>query len=344
MANKMCLRPQRSLWRSPEDYEGELKTAIAAHVFNSLDAPCADQRVCLSRTDEAFAWLAAEIGLEATLAKNLGPEEAGRFYLTDKEGKAAREEIKREFKKTLKKQLEVFATNEKICRHDQGAGALLRPLKRAKLIKAQAYTMLHLVDSEKESGELIKENKTQALKKIRGDFGWNDESKKRKPASEEEKGKRAVCGGEEFHPSVENKEIFGFHDPRSGRNNQKQAWDIYKKHGMKGLKAMNTKKAIKFKGRGGKTRYAASKFSPQKFLKKLSIPSPIVRCTPESPLLLPRVGLLEADKKVCCNEKVETRKMNYAFSIGAAGSPVEFSLDFPIWRRSVAKSALAQIS
>lgn len=295
----------------------ELNPSVAAYLLNSIgpsvNEPSKDiNLIGLSEKDEANFWLAEEVGESGmvfpSLTKLLHPRQTPKIYLEGDEGDNELGRIEERVDENIKKLISDFKANEQMCGgFVDGQTCARESVKTA--LNQQVEDMIEVVALSKNGPALVSSNPLQALDRIRSKYGWRARSRDRAPASiaapVPDEGLN-MCGGKEFYPSLANKEIFGFGDFRGGMNAKNEAFKAYKKGGLNGLKAMNKKNSAL----GGKT---GGQFKGANFLSKMKIPAPMFRCEPESPIALPKIGTLLADKTVCCDDEEQTRKLRYFF-------------------------------
>ncbi len=283
----------------------KLTPAIAGLLVKNLEKDeCLKANSCINENDLATLWLGKKLGLyrqDADLIKSLSNHKTPKIYLKSSQGEKAFDDLLKRFSSKNRELLSEFQVEEQLCggisdkvtcsteRHSLSVQNKMNEFGNIiALSKEKAL-------SERDSRELLGAIQSSYLEQA------SAENINRAPASISEYENR-FCGGVEFDPKLRNKEVFGFNDSRGALKGSRDAFSTYKKEGIAGLKSLNagsSKNAGEFKG--------------AKFLNMISIPGPMFRCEPESPIMVPKVGKLKADRKVCCEEEVRQGSVKYYF-------------------------------
>ena len=281
----------------------KLPPAVAALLIKKVEeSDCTLRDDCLEEEDLAILWLGKKLGLsseKSNLVKSLNNQKSPKVYLKGAQGEKAFGNLIKGHEKNAIAAISQFQVDEQLCGGIFNKITCSRKPSGIKAFEgASDFTNITTLSKSqalegKDSGELFSSVRSYYL-----DGAGNKVS--RAPANLYEYTNR-VCAGVEFDPKLRNKEVFGLSDSRGSLGGTKDAFSAYSKNGLEGLKSLNASTST-----GGK-------FKGLKLLNALKIPGPMFRCEPESPIVVPKVGKLKADRNVCCDESVKKGKVSYYF-------------------------------
>lgn len=156
----------------------------------------------------------------------------------------------------------------------------------------------------------VKEHQKEEAQRIAKSEGILEDLVGHTVAWEEEEVK--MCGGQLFKSEMKNVhtgglDIGGF---KGGKNAIGNAGK-FGKHGTKAMSAANARGGGNMSGKTGQNWL--------NFTEKFYIPGPMFRCAPDPVLKPPFMSGKTAEKKVCCNDNPEWRRMVYLFFTGSTG-------------------------
>ncbi|MCO4753674.1 MAG: hypothetical protein KC478_04295 [Bacteriovoracaceae bacterium] len=277
---------------------------VSSSYVLSQDSEC--REYCLTEEDEGLFWLVKEIeqGRNSGDFSKLNMKNRPKFYLGGDEAQASAKELQSEIQLYISKLVSEFNTREQLCGGVEQKQNCT-PFQEKNTIDSQVEQMFSLLSEGAYKLNLKAEEKKKVNAKLLKDLSADSPESKDEESWEYDNSKQ-MCGPVEFEPRIENKEIYGFSDPRAAFKGGKDVLNTYKKSGIAGLKKLsNESSGLKSSGK--------SKFNGASLLSKFQIPGPMFRCEPESPIAIPKFGMLSADKTVCCNESVESRKLRFYF-------------------------------
>jgi ribosomal protein S25 len=344
-------------YSSPNTRLKGIKGSVAIHLLRKLqdhEGECLSGLSCLDKKDEAINWLVGEVRKSndhlPNVVKNLMDTSTivahysgyvnPAVMLTGEEAAIALADLEDKINSTLNGFMLEFKNKVAQCAEVFGSDKCFK-----KAVDDSLATQIKELIKSVSQGEAIsidRKSNQIVLDSMRLNFGLSNQyltklkAQRDKEArnhssvhlfntpSEEEAGDDngpLMCEGKEFKSEIKDKKVWGIMDPRGDFKAQKKAWDAYKKGGIKGLTKLNRKNSRIKSGGSNKV--------GEKILNKFKIPGPFFRCGLESPIAIPKLGLLSAQKKVCCRDEEQWRRLQYIFLSFGGGLTCRFFFGLP---------------